>query len=476
MRRRENPGRHRRPQTEKNLVRTVTESLSARPARRARHAVPAVAAAGGRAVLVNREFRRLWLAQAASSVCDALFSTTLVLWIVTGLASGHGWAPSASGGILAVAGLAIAVASLRAGVTVDRQPPVTVMARTEIVRTAVAAAAAALSFVPVPVLPAGLWIGCLYAMVVMLQGAGQFFAPALAAAARDLAGPRDQDRDRAARLVEAIPAAAGILGPVLAAPLLLLAGVHAALILDTASFAASWLAVRRLRVASPPPEPHAGLADGLRVFRRSRTLMSLLKITLVCQAGTGAVAALNVWFVTKALGQPAAVFGLFEAACGCGFAAGVIAAGRLTRRYGFQAVLRSGLVTASVTIAAYAVTPDPVACGALLAVFGTAIGVLTTATAPLIQRAAPRNCLGRVMAIWGPANQLASSLSIGAWAAIATYFLRDVRVLLLAAAAVILLAAVRASRAPAEPGKRTRTWSAARPPIVKSPPDCLHFT
>jgi len=51
-------------------------------------------------LLINRDFALLWSGQTVSTLGDVVFSTTLVLWIATGIGRGQAWAPLAVSGVL----------------------------------------------------------------------------------------------------------------------------------------------------------------------------------------------------------------------------------------------------------------------------------------------------------------------------------------------------------------------------------------
>ena len=89
--------------------------------------------------LANRNYAKLWYGQAASTIGDAVFGTTLVLWVSQVLARGAPWAPAAVSGILVAAGIAIALVGPVAGVFVDRWNRKSTMMRTEVVRAAMVA-------------------------------------------------------------------------------------------------------------------------------------------------------------------------------------------------------------------------------------------------------------------------------------------------------------------------------------------------
>ena len=70
--------------------------------------------------LINPEYARLWFGQAVSTLGDAVFSTTLVLWVGTVLAKGKPWAPAAVSGVLVAIGAAMLLFGPIAGVFADR--------------------------------------------------------------------------------------------------------------------------------------------------------------------------------------------------------------------------------------------------------------------------------------------------------------------------------------------------------------------
>jgi MFS family permease len=374
-----------------------------------------------RRALVNRNYAKLWYGQAVSAIGDTVFGTTLVLWVSQVLARGVAWAPAAVSGILLAAGAAVALVGPVAGVFVDRWNRKSTMMRTEAVRVAMVAGLTGLSFVPVRDLPTGLWLAAVYLVVFVLNAAGQFFNPARFATTGDVVHG-EEDRIRAAGLGEATASAAGIVGPPIAALLLVTVGFQWALAANAASYAVSYLAIRFLRLtpgSSSPAPAGAGstglyteFSAGLRLFARSRFLVTLLTVTVICQCGTGAISALNVFFVTRDLHASSGLFGVAETAMGVGFIVGALAAGRMVRWIGARALTWSGLLATGVLAAGYALQRSFPAGLVMLAIYAIPIAMLNTAVAPLLLDAAPREYLGRVMAVFMPVNQLASMVSV----------------------------------------------------------------
>ena len=92
----------------------------------------------------------------------------------------------------------------------------------------------------------------------------------------------------------------------------------------------------------------------------------------------------------------------------------------------------------------------------MLAIYAMPIAMLNTAVAPLLLDAAPREYLGRVMAVFMPVNQLASMLSmvICGWltstilrsfrASFAGVTLNSVSLIFIVAGALIFISGIRA--------------------------------
>jgi MFS family permease len=386
-----------------------------------------------RRALINRNYTRLWYGQAVSSVGDSVFATTLVLWVSQVLASGRPWAPAAVSGILVAATAAFALVGPVAGVFVDRWNRKSTMMRTEVIRGIMVAGLFGLSFVPLRDLPVGLWLAAVYLVVFVLTAAGQFFSLARFATTGDIV-QGEADRARAAGLAEATTSAAGIIGPPIAAPLLFTAGLKWALAANAVSYLVSYLATRSLRLGPERRPPatrtsnlHGEFAVGLRLFARNRFLVTLLTVTMICQFGTGAITTLNVFFVTRDLHASSQLFGLAETAMGAGFIVGALAAGRMVRWIGARALTWSGLLATGVLAASYALQRSIPVALLLLAIYAVPIAMLNTAVAPLLLDAAPRECLGRVMAVFNPVNQFASMLSVVVSGWLASTVLRSFR-------------------------------------------------
>jgi MFS family permease len=397
---------------------------------------------------------RLQAGQAVSALGDAVLTTSAIVWIDRDIAAGKPWAAAAVSGIPAAVYASAALAGPLAGVAVDRFDRRTVMAVTELARAALAGGLAVLALLPAGKLPAAAWLAIVYAAVAGLNGAGQFFDPARTAVIAALE-PGIAGRTRAAGLAEATASAAGMIGPLIAVPLTLAAGIRATLAVDAATFLVSWLSVRGLPPSPPDRSGGGPLAEfraGLRRFAASRQLTALLSVTVICQLGAGALTALNVIAVTGNLHGTARDYAVAEALAGAGYIAGAVAAGWLVRRAGARAVTCAGLFAAAGLTAAYALARNVPEGMALLAAYGTAIGLLNTSAAPYLMGSVPGEYLGRAMAVFQPVNQAAGAVSVLTAGWLASSVLRGFRdaglgpvsLLLLIGAALITVAGVRA--------------------------------
>ncbi|HEX5404619.1 MAG TPA: MFS transporter [Pseudonocardiaceae bacterium] len=379
-----------------------------------------------RRFLINRTFARLWAGQAVSTVGDYIFDTTLVLWVATVLAGGQPWAPAAVSGIMLSVGAAVLVVGPAAGVFVDRWNRRTTMLHSEVIRAILAGALTVLSFLSPHALPIWLWLVAIYLVVFVLNSAGQFFGPARFAIIADVV-EGTEDRARAAGVSQATVAAAGIIGPPLAAPLLFTVGIQWALLFNTLSYVASYLLIRSIRptVGDVPAQtaPSAGLraefVAGLRFFAGNRFLVAILVTAVIAAFGSGALNALDVFFVTQNLHTPSKFYGFISTAQGIGAIIGGLGAAWVISRFTARRTVWLAILVGGVLIVAYSrATSFPVALVAIFLVV-IPIAMVNTGLTPLLLASTPPEFLGRVIAVFGPVTQAASMLSvvIGGWLA-----------------------------------------------------------
>ena len=393
-----------------------------------------------RRLLIHRGFALLWTGQSISSTGDFVFDTTLVVWIALGLGRNQAWAPLAVSGVLFAAALPQAFVGVLAGVFVDRWDKRRTMlamdaARTVIVLLALPATGALTLPLPLPFLSGGTlplaWrLGAIYATVFLVNALGRFFGPASGALLGDLV--REAERTRASGLQQATVSLALVIGPALAPPLYVAFGPGWALLIDAASFAASFLCVRAI-VAPPPARSVAPgerghflreLGTGLGFFARNRVLMTLAIGIVLVMLGGGALNALEVFFATQNLHASATVYGLLGAAQGAGAILGAILLSALARRIGAARMLWGGMLLLGALVVVYSRLTSAAPALALIFVLGITVVAINVAAGPLVLHVTPRALRGRVNAVFNPLAALTSMLSLALAGLLASSVLR----------------------------------------------------
>jgi MFS family permease len=368
--------------------------------------------------LINPVYARLWSGQVVSSLGDTVFTTTLILWVATVLAKGKPWAPAAVSAVLVATGAAVLLVGPVAGVFVDRWDNRRIMLRTDLARSAIAGLLAVISFVPARDLPAWAWLSMICAVVFALNAGGQFFGPARFTAIRDVVAG-EADRTRAAGISQATVGIVAIVGPPLAAPLLFTFGLQWALMFNAMSYMVSFIAIRSVKFGRPPQHTparqrsslRAEFMAGLRFYRGSRFLVALLVLAVIGQFGVGVMEVLNVFFVTTNLHVSAHLYGYLGTAFGVGAIVGAVFAGRVAGWIGARATTWAGLIVSGALIVAYSRQTVFPAGVAVLFLAAVPVAMLNAAMAPLLMAAAPREFMGRVLAVFNPVTQLAALLS-----------------------------------------------------------------
>lgn len=280
---------------------------------------PAPRPLGPREVLRNREFLRVWLAQAISDLGDGLTSLTLLI-LVTRL----------TGSTAALAAMAISIALPTivvgpiAGVFVDRWDRRRVMLAADLLRAVIV-----LGFVIAAV--SGQLLA-LYALAFVEASVAAFFSPARSALVPRIVPPDGlmaaNSLNQLTRVIATVTggAAAGILVGATDVS-------WPAFVVDAATFVVSFALV--LRVARDAGRVHSGastaggdvigeLRSGIALVLRSRILLGTMIGAGVTMLGVGAINVLFVPFLVRDLALPVTWLGFVD---GAQTAAMVLAAG-----------------------------------------------------------------------------------------------------------------------------------------------------
>lgn len=372
--------------------------------------------------IINREFTRLFYGQAVSRVGDFVFDTTLALWIGTKLGKGKSWAPLAMSGVLISALIATVAIAPAAGVFADRWNRKHTMLRMDAIRAVLVGGLGVLAFLPSHDLPIGVWIVLIYVTVFGVNAAGAFFGPSRMAVIGSLVRG-DADRARAAGLTQTSDALAGIIGPPLAAPLLIPGGVQWAMIVNALSYVGSFLAINSIPLtdhirteAAPKPGFRAEFKAGLAFFVKTRVLVVLLVVGATANFGAQALNTLDVFFATRNLHSAPKLYGLLGMAIAIGSLIGGLLAGRMVAQVGMVRVIWLAIGSSGVLIALYARQTTIWAALPIIFAAGLPVAMVNAAIEPLLFQVTPRELLGRVISVISPIMsvvQLGSTLLVG---------------------------------------------------------------
>jgi MFS family permease len=381
-------------------------------------------------LLINRNYGLLWIGQTISLFGDEIFEFTLLVWfaaILTRRPDGtlEPWAPLAVSGILIATTVPFFLVGPLAGVFVDRSDKRQTMLWMDAVRALlIAVSLLAANIVPLPFFPGGTLplparLGLVYAVVFLVSACSRFFAPARLALIGDVV--EDGERPRASALAQGSAAGALVVGPLLAAPLLVAFGVQWALLIDILSFVASFLFILLVRAPEAArsvahgERGHVGreFVAGFRFVYTSRILSTLLIALCMSTLGFGAVHALYVFFTTENLHASVSAVGLVGALFGAGGIAGAILWGATAERVGLVRLFCASVSGFGLALLVVSRMTSLAPGLALFFLIGVAQSGLQVAFAPLVLAAAPREMIGRVMAIFDPAERLAELISVG---------------------------------------------------------------
>lgn len=340
-------------------------------------------------------FTRLWTAAAVSNLGDGVLLAAGPLLVATLTTD-----PVAVAAAMFAQQLPWLLFALAGGALVDRLPRRTLVVAGNLLRAAIIAGLALVLAAGTP----ALWQ--LY-LVSFLFGTIETIADSAHGALIVDSVPGELLGRANARLYATALLNNQLAGPPLGA---LLFGVSVAIPFGLHAVVCTLAALIVLRVPDhhrPPPARttlRADIADGVRWLWRQPGLRILAVCIFVMNfAGVGAFA-IWVLYGTRHLGLTDTQYGLFIAAGAVGGLCGAWAYGRLETAFGQTTLLRAGLVIEALTYLALAITTDPWAAGAVMAVFGVHAIVWGSVSAAARQRATPSELLGRA----GSVYQLAS--------------------------------------------------------------------
>jgi predicted MFS family arabinose efflux permease len=213
------------------------------------------------------------------------------------------------------------------------------------------------------------------------------------------------DLPNAIALNSALVNASRVIGPVVAAALVVVAGVGGCYAVDAASYLAVIASLLAMRVAPQPPRPHGGavlaqMRDGFRYVRQLHLVRSLLVLIAITGAFGGAYMSLLPAYAAGALHGGADTLGWLMGAGGAGAVVGVVILAGREGVAGLERVVAGCGLTLGLGLIALELAPSVWIAAPILFVVGAALILQYSATNTLLQSTVDEDKLGRVMSLY----------------------------------------------------------------------------
>lgn len=379
----------------------------------------------------NRNYQRVWFAGAISDLGDVMFLTAMVVWVGANIARGHPWAPLAVSGVLLADMIPAMLIGPIGGVYADRWDRRRTMLATDVARAAIFGALILLPSFGEH-LSIALKLAMIYAAVLFASVFTQFFRPARFAVFGTVVA--DPDRERAGSIAQGTDATTAILGPPIAAPLVvnLASGVQWALAVNAVSFLVSFVAVLGVRLPvtkagareQDAGEQEAGeqeeeprnvwqdMGIGLRFVLGSRLMRVIVSAVVLVTFAVGSINVLDLFFVSRNLHVSPGYYGVLDAAIGAGLVLGSVLFAVVGRRLRAFRVFSIGLVCCGIGMAAYSRSTMLWVAVVILFVLGVPLAGVNSMIGPMVYREVPPALLGRVLGVLRPVQEIASAAAI----------------------------------------------------------------
>jgi len=268
-------------------------------------------------------------------------------------------------------------------------------------------------------------VAAMLALAVVLGTGNALFRPATSALLPALVG---QERLTAANALYGMSRDAGqLVGPALAAGVLLFTGPEILLAINATTFILSALLLTRLRGVGRPAEASGEtlLSDtraGIRAVMRDRMTRTLMCTSgaVVMVAGTMNVAELVL--AQRELGAGSSGFALLVCAYGCGLVGGSLLGASDTDEDGLRRRYLLGLVMLGMGLAGSAVAPVVGVAMATFAVSGLGNGLFVVSDRVLLQRIVPDRLHGRAFGLLDAVDSWGFGMAVLAGGALASTY------------------------------------------------------
>lgn len=347
----------------------------------------------------RRNLYLLWLGQVVSQVGNT-FNYMALSWLILVLTG----SPIKMGGVFLAQLLPAALVGIPAGVLADRFPRRILMIVADLVRFGLVIS------IPLVYAAGRLPLWYVYLATFLVSAVSLSFAAAEKALVPSLVAK--QELTAANGFIESTGQIAGLVGPVAAGVLIpLLASPVTVLYIDGATFLFSALCLVLMKVAEPGP---AGPADttpgralvrfwgesaaGLRFLFSNRVLMVVMTTAVVVNFAVSPILVIFPYLAQKVLQAGAPGFGWLMGSFGGGMLVGSLLAGRISRRFSFEAVVFGGMGVVAAALAALGFGSQLWIVMALGALIGLVVAPGNALIITELQQRTPSEMQGRVFA------------------------------------------------------------------------------
>lgn len=234
------------------------------------------------------------------------------------------------------------------------------------------------------------------------------FRPAVYAGLPNLV--EDEELPSAQGLLQAADWMATVLGPLVGGVLVAATNPDWAYAINAVTFLWSAALILRipselLQLAKASTEGHwRDVAEGLKLIRGSRALLTVLLVWNVSMLGTAGINVAEVALAKVSFSAGDFGFGLMLASAGLGLVLGSLTVSSWVERRELPRVYVMGLGLMAIGIGAAAVAPNVWVAAVCVAVCGAGNGIAVVCNALLVQRGAPDHLRGRVFTVLMSSN------------------------------------------------------------------------
>lgn len=368
-------------------------------------------------ILINRNYRLLWLSQLISQLGDKAYNIALMWWLLEKTKSSL-----MVSSFMMVSMLPELIFGPVAGVYIDRWNKQSILVITDFIRGAIVLLIAALYQCN------HLQIHHIYLAALGISFCSALFNPTTMAVIPAIV-EKDQLREANA-MNQLVSGSVSILGPLLGASSVAVIGYLGALAFNGLSYLASGIAECFLKfngIKTGNREPViASLIQGFRFIRANQRISVIVLVIAVVHVFVGSTVVL-LPFVAKLLGGTGINnLGVLQAAVGLGMTAGAIYVSKFVtkdfrEKFLFYAIIGMGLGVTAIGVLQQLQIGSVIFYSLVCIVIGLSVAVASVFWRTIAQMCVPAEMTGRVFSVFTTTGNISVPISIGAFGLMLNY-------------------------------------------------------